>query len=187
MTRRNALIGLLFVAVLAGFLGVGGFMNSRNDSRPLTLTMPAPGDASVEPNEIIIRLGGEPERVHFYLVRQASGEVLALVARDPHSGCDVEWQPDYDATQFGERGPGAFKAACTGWVFSRDGRVLFGAAARGLDRVAVNLKDHGSMAELDLSHFILGACRQEGQSACSPPDAPQFVSTLPLPSRQPRP
>lgn len=186
MTRRNALIGLLFVAVLAGAAGISRFLDSGSHAAELSITVPAPAGPGAEPTELTARLGGQPEAVRFYLLRQESGEVLAFVARDPHSGCDVQWLPDYDAQSLGEPAPGAFKALCSGWVFSRDGRALFGASPRGLDRVAVTLKDHGMKAQLDLSRFILGPCKDEGQAACSPESAPQHASTLPLPIR-PRP
>lgn len=185
MTRRNALIGLALGAVVLCLVSAARFLDAgRGDLETATVEVPAPAAA---PKRSLLEVEGVDEKLPFYLVRDESGELLALVARDPHSGCDVDWLPDYDASQFGEPGPGAFKANCTGWVFSRDGRVLFGAAPRGLDSVVVTLKDGGSLAELDLSHFILGPYREAGQAGCSPSGLPQFVSTLPLPVIRPRP
>lgn len=185
MNRRNVLIALSFAAIVVCIAAAARFLNpGSSGSESVTVDVPAPG---ATPERALLKFDGAGDRLPVYLVRDGSGEVLALVGRDPHSGCDVEWLPDYDAESLGEPGPGAFKAKCSGWVFSRDGRVLFGAAARGLERVPVTLKDRGTMAELDLSRFILGLCRESGQAGCSPPGSPQFVSTLPLPVVRPRP
>lgn len=185
MTRPTLLIVLSLSAIAVCLVSAVLFLNGGSDgTEPVTVDLPAPGAA---PERAMVQVDGVDEKLPIYVVHGESGEVFALVGRDPHSGCSVDWLPDYDAAQLGETEPGAFKARCSGWVFSRDGRVLFGAAARGLDRVAVTLKDDGARAEVDPSRFILGACRQPGQSACSPDGSPQYVSTLPLPMVRPRP
>lgn len=182
--RRNlvvvlVVVGLAVVAVSAVlFLDGNGGASDR-------VTVDTPVGSG--PERVMVEVDGVDEAVPFFLVRDDAGAVLALVGRDPHSGCSVDWLADYDAASLGEPGPGAFKANCSGWVFSRDGRALFGASPRGLDRVAVTVKNGGKQAELDLSHFILGPCRDDAQPDCSPDGTPQLVTTLPLPIVRPRP
>ena len=186
--NARAGIGIAGVAVLlVATVAAVRFLNS--DATPSTDkygNLPAGFDVEVgylkvdQPVQWTLALGDTPDQnVTMYWVRQPSGDVWAFVARDPHSGCDVQWNREYDRSNVNRTGLGAFKALCSGWVFDTDGRVLFGAAERGLDRAVVKVAENGDDARIDLTKFILGACRESGQSACSPGGTDVFVGNLP--------
>lgn len=73
----------------------------------------------------------------FYASTGEDGQLRALYLYPPgfygHSrGCQVVWAPDAQGSP-GEDGPGAFLDPCSGARFARDGSLLEGDAARGLD------------------------------------------------------
>ncbi|MCC7363590.1 MAG: hypothetical protein IT303_04390 [Dehalococcoidia bacterium] len=145
-----------------------------------------------------------------WAVRLDTGEYRAYVGRDPHSGCLVPWQADYvfsggmtEAAPWqtpttvipsfsgnGEPQPipavelpaftGAFKAYCTGWVFTRAGEKVFGAADRGLDGFPVRIDGDDLVVSLDT--FIAGECTSGASTNCSIPGQPPLISaSLPPP------
>lgn len=138
-----------------------------------------------KPVQATISVGDNPEdNLILYYVRQPSGEVWALVGIDPHSGCQVPWERDYDRTHVNGTGTGVFKAFCSGSVFDLDGSAMFGPAPRGLDRAVVTVKANGDDAYLDLTRFILGVCRSGGSGVCSPEGSPIEVTQLPKASAE---
>jgi hypothetical protein len=177
------------LALSGGFASLGLALSALFFLRP-----PSSSEADALPSSIVVdtreltagvphlvTLASPTGDIRLFLVRQPPGDLAALVARDPFSGCSVAWLADYDATQFGAAQRGAFKALCSGWAFDRSGAVLFGAAVRGLDRAPGTVSADGTSAHIDLSRFLLGLCRTDGQVGCSTATSPVFVQTLPLP------
>lgn len=82
----------------------------------------------------------EPVRVpehRFWLVKQESGDILALYEKDPHLGCTVPWRPDFKF-----RGvTGWFRNPCHAETYDLAGRCHFGPCPRGLDRFPVRVND----------------------------------------------
>ena len=138
-----------------------------------------------KPVQTTIPLNDDPEdSLIVYLVRQRSGEVWALIGRDPHSGCQVPWERDYDRARVNDTGAGVFKAFCSGSVFDLDGSALFGPAPRGLDRAVLTVEANGDDAHLDLTRFVLGLCRRGDPALCSPAGSPVEVTQLPKASAE---
>ena len=83
---------------------------------------------------------------HFFVVRLADGEVIAISDRDPHnlrrrSSCRVTFRPDLGAggDVAGESGAsGRFFDGCTGSEYDRSGRGL---AGDGLDLRRIPVRD----------------------------------------------
>ncbi len=83
----------------------------------------------------------------------------ALYTLEPHehfraNGCHARWLPDFDLTQVGNEGTGAFRSPCSGATFDRLGLRLFGPSPRALDRYAAE-GEPGSF-EIDLTRLIRG-------------------------------
>ncbi len=95
----------------------------------------------------------EPVRVtegRFWLVKQETGEVLALWQRDPRLGCTVPWRPDFE---FAGR-KGWFRNPCHGQTYDFAGRCVSGPCVRGLDRFPVRVRD--GQIEVNVGQVILG-------------------------------
>ena len=75
----------------------------------------------------------------FHIVRLEDGELLALLDKDPHLGCAVLYRPDF---VFGDRA-GWFRNPCHGETYDMAGQRVFGPSPRGLDRLAVEVRDGG--------------------------------------------
>jgi hypothetical protein len=145
-------LGLVLVGVVAAFA-----------LAPLVVAPPAMvvGDRLVYPESELgpaagARLVGPPdvdEARSLYLVRLASGEVVALRAQwSPHAGdvgCRVEWMP---ASSNGA----SFVAPCGDRnampTFDREGKAVTG-ASRGLDRYLVSVT--GDRVIVNLSRLIV--------------------------------
>lgn len=125
-----------------------------------------------------------------WLVRHEDGSVDAFIGRDPHGGCTVPYLADYEggggwwvlddgSTLPNPRFTGGFKALCTGWAFNRSGEAVFGAVQRGLDGFPTRVE--GEDVVVDLTRFVLGACRLNVIQPCSEPGNPMIVDELPPP------
>ena len=75
----------------------------------------------------------------FHLVRLADGEFVALLDRSPHLGNPVPYLPDL---VFAGR-TGWFREPLHHETFDMAGYRVFGPAPRGLDRLAVEVRDGG--------------------------------------------
>ena len=90
-----------------------------------------------------------------WLVKQESGEVLALSQRDPHLGCTVPWRPDFEFQ--GRRG--WFRNPCHGETYDLAGVCHFGPCPRGLDRFPVRVRD--GRVQVDMEHVVAGPSRTD--------------------------
>ena len=73
----------------------------------------------------------------FHIVRLDDGELLALRDRDPHLGCAVPYRPDF----VWDSRPGWFRNPCHGETYDMAGLRVFGPSPRGLDRIAIEVRD----------------------------------------------
>ena len=102
----------------------------------------------------------EPLPVDLLVVRSSDGPgtIEVFLARDPHSGCPVVWQPDHriegaEALGWDERG--WLVAECSGAVYSRTGERVFGPAPRDLDRLGATIGEDGHLL-VDFDTLVLG-------------------------------
>jgi len=95
----------------------------------------------------------QPVRVvegRLWLVKQESGEVLALYQKDPRLGCTVPWRPDFE---FRGR-TGWFRNPCHGQTYDLGGSCVAGPCVRGLDRFQVRVADRE--VQVNLAKLIPG-------------------------------
>ncbi|HSP55560.1 MAG TPA: Rieske (2Fe-2S) protein [Dehalococcoidia bacterium] len=85
-----------------------------------------------------------------WLVKQESGEILALFHVDPHLGCLVPWRPDFE--YLGRKG--WFRDPCHSETYDLDGHCVFGPCVRGLDRFEVRVSD--GQVEVNTAKVIPG-------------------------------
>ena len=76
-------------------------------------------------------------RPGLHIVRLEEGELLAFLATDPWNGCAVQYRPDI---VFNGRA-GWFRDICHGWTYDMTGQPAFGPSQRGLDRIAISVRD----------------------------------------------
>lgn len=129
---RRLAFGLLLLAAVAGaaaaavaLLGSGG--PEREPRQPLFDAGPANGFEVNQP----VRF---PD---FWLVRRGEAEFLALLSRDPESGCTVPWRPEFEYRGW----KGWFRDPCHGGTYDLAGRCYTGPCPRGLDRYPVTIGD----------------------------------------------
>ena len=60
-----------------------------------------------------------------------------LLDKDPHLGCAVPYRPDF----VWDGRPGWFRNPCHGETFDMAGQRVFGPSPRGLDRIAIEVRD----------------------------------------------
>ncbi len=96
----------------------------------------------------------------FHIVRLDDGELLALRDKDPHLGCAVPYRPDF----VWDGRPGWFRNPCHGETFDMAGQRVFGPSPRGLDRMAIEVRDGAVYID---PHAITPGARQ-------PPDGYEF-------------
>ncbi len=108
----------------------------------LALVWPSPdgdlvnvGQARSLETEVPVRHG------NFYVVKQESGEILALSQRDPHRGCRIPFRPDFE---FMGR-TGWFRDPCGGSTYDLAGTLVSGPSPRNMDRYEVNVRGGGSV------------------------------------------
>lgn len=102
-------------------------------------------------------VAGQPVRLAeqgVWLVKQESGEILALWQRDPHLGCTVPWNPDFEFN--GRRG--WFRNPCHSETYDLDGTCVFGPCVRGLDRFPVRIR--GGRVQINAGQLIPGPPRE---------------------------
>jgi nitrite reductase/ring-hydroxylating ferredoxin subunit len=85
-----------------------------------------------------------------YLVKQPSGEILALSQTSTHLGCTVPWNPDFEFNGT----TGWFRDPCHGATWDTSGARVAGPAPRDLDRYEVRVEE--GRVQVDLKHLILG-------------------------------
>ena len=76
-------------------------------------------------------------RPGLHIVRLEEGELLAFLATDPLNGCAVQYRPDI---VFNGRA-GWFRDTCYGGTYDLTGELAFGPSPRGLDRLAISVRD----------------------------------------------
>ena len=89
------------------------------------------------PPGTVTPVGYPDEPLVFHIVRLDDGELLALLARDPHLGCAVPYRPDF----VWDGRPGWFRNPCHGETYDMAGRRVFGPSPRDLDRLAVEVRN----------------------------------------------
>ncbi len=181
------MVGMAAVVAVAAVVVVRTlFVAGQSDGRPSEIRIPLDHLAVGTPLHVDAPgLGTSPygADLGLLLVRFENGTVRAFLDRDPHTGCDVPWNPDYDLAQLvGDASvpKGAFKANCGGWVFLLTGERVFGASPRGLDEFPVEVV--GSVAVVNLRWLQLGLCAApEALPDCSTRDSPKLVQVIPPP------
>lgn len=187
--RRRRRLSSLVILLFTGLLATAFLVYTRPpDDRGLELRVPLGTLRPGEPMPFVVdRLGGDGASAYaVWLVREGGDNVRAFLGRDPFSGCRVEWDARFDLAQLNSPDPardrGAFRASCSGWVFLADGRLAFGAAARGLDEYEVSID--GDRVRVSFDRVILGQCADGqgiGQGLCSLPGSPVFARVPPPP------
>ena len=69
----------------------------------------------------------------FWLVKLGDQTFLALSRRDPHLGCSIPWNPDFEL--MGRKG--WFRNPCHDETYNLNGECVFGPCIRGMDRFPV--------------------------------------------------
>lgn len=192
--RRLAIPALRVAAGAAATVALAGALVGvlalRDDSPPDELRIPLKDLAVEIPMKVHVPQAGESQHgipYPVWLVRHADDGVDAFIGRDPHGGCTVDYDADYkwtggyqilsDGTELHlPETTGMFTAMCTGWKFNREGDVVFGAAPRALDGFPTRLE--GDEVVVDLTVFVLGACRPDPLPPCSPPNQEVDVTQL---------
>ncbi len=93
------------------------------------------------------------ETERFWVVKQPSGEIIALYDRDPISGCTVPWKSDL--TVLGKTG--WFRDACSDATYDLSGGCFFGPCQIGLNRINVTTNADG--------HVIVDMSKDGGHGA----------------------
>ena len=83
--------------------------------------------------------------LRIFVVSDARAGLLALYNRDPHAGCQVQWN------EADER----FEDPCHGSWYTRTGEYLYGPSPRGLDRFPIVAADDGELF-IDLDGYQSG-------------------------------
>lgn len=151
---RAPLVPLLALVALAAVAAVAVYF----------LAQPGGGPSYVVAGNVEDFTVGEP--VHFadqsfYIVKQESGEFLALYQKDPHLGCTVPWRPDFEF--HGQTG--WFRNPCHRETYTLSGECVFGPCPRGLDRFPVEVV--GDEVRVDTSPLICGPGAPAGM-VCTP-------------------
>jgi nitrite reductase/ring-hydroxylating ferredoxin subunit len=120
---------------------------------------------------------GEPVHVAehgIWLVKQDSGEVLALWERDPHLGCAVPWRPEFEF----QGTKGWFRNPCHAETYDLQGVCHFGPCPRGLDRFPAAVVD--GEVWVDTNTVLCGPGWTPESTGCLPPG--QYAGTPPTPN-----
>lgn len=150
VTRRAALS--LLGASVAAVGGVAAMLRYATPARPARLRrvraeqLPPPGGAT------IVRGGGGNAVA---VANRGDAGVLAFIPRCTHLGCSLTWRT---AGQPVAGNVDYFDCPCHNSSFALDGRVLFGPAARDLDRYGARLEADGSLV-VDTAVIHRGAPR----------------------------
>ena len=93
------------------------------------------------------------------------GPAVALLSRDPDSGCNVVWEATQavDATGTAR---GVYVDPCSDARYAFDGTALHPTATRDLHRLDVVREATGYVVGFE--EFVLGTCRNGASEACSP-------------------
>ncbi len=100
----------------------------------------------------------------FWVVKLASGEMLALYDRDPLTGCTVPWDPDY--TFLGVTG--WFRDACSRSVYDLQGACFESSCVIGLNRLEIQQDTDGDYV-VNKNAGGAGPVRTAGAVPLAPP------------------
>ncbi len=109
---------------------------------------PVPVELDVDPDTLVpgtpvevpftVQLGGNAVAGSAWLVKQASGEIIAFDPRCTHALCSYRWEP----------GPADFSCNCHDGKFRLDGTVISGKPPKPLNRFPVHVT--GTVVEVDV-------------------------------------
>jgi nitrite reductase/ring-hydroxylating ferredoxin subunit len=103
------------------------------------------------------------EEERFWVLKQPSGEIIALYDRDPLTGCTVPWDPNREL--LGKTG--WFHDACSQSVYDLTGACFSGPCEIGLNRL--NVREVDGAVIVDMSDGGRGALRSENGEPLNPP------------------
>jgi DNA-binding CsgD family transcriptional regulator len=193
LVRAAAGVGAVAGATGVGVLFVAGQLPASQAPAPLVVPL-SDLERGVPRSYIVDGLGRDPAGNPYpvWVVTHDDGTHDAVLGRDPLSGCAVSWVADYLYPSYHRALStvlagqplagfiGAFKADCSGAVFSIAGREVWGAAQRGLDGYRAERIGDNLVVTFDSAR--LGQCPDDRQSAgCSVPGRPASVAALPAP------
>lgn len=156
-----------------------GCGNSPDNSGTVALE-----DVGSEPVAVSMEWPDDPagRDIHAWVSWTEDGSLVAVAGRDPGSGCAINWEANRET----DVGTGAFKALCSGSVFSATGDVLFGPSPRSLDQVAFEVTN--DEVHVDGEALTLGMCtRLAADTPCSDEGAPKNASEFPQAPNPPTP
>ena len=104
------------------------------------------------------------ESDRFWVVKLASGEMLALYDRDPLTGCTVPWDPNYVMLGI----TGWFRDACSRSVYDLQGGCFEGACVIGMNRLSIKEDTTGDFV-VDMNNGGAGPIRTPGATPLSQP------------------
>jgi len=102
----------------------------------------------------------------FLAVPLDASPTVAVISRDPESGCNVLWEP---TTTLGTL-RGIYIDPCSEARYAFDGTALHEGATRDLHRLDVVRETTGYVVSFE--EYTLGACRNGAIEGCSPPGEP---------------
>lgn len=126
--------GLAIALLLVGMFAVGGVILATLWSTTDGAVWAARVD-QLQPSTPMYNSHG------FYVVLLPSGEIIALLERDPRqvpgatTECTIDWRPDFVF----DNKKGWFRGGCSGSTFMVNGAKVFGPSPRSMDRYAVDV------------------------------------------------
>lgn len=152
--RRTAWI--LFIAGVVATSACAGDAPRTVDLAAITELPSTPGEVVTFEDVVVHRtdrwelptgaIRERPIPVNLHVVRtQPAGSFLVLLGRDPHSGCELAWLPDF---AFDGR-TGWFHDHCSGSTYSADGTRVFGPANRSMDRFDSSVQDGRLIVDIE--------------------------------------
>ena len=113
-----------------------------NDPDPAAIGSATPGVVTQLPVAAV-------SPVHIFLVRESTGNFLALYARDPRNGCQIKWIEQKKI----------FADPCHGSQYSSQGLWLIGPSPRNMDGFKVIVAASGEIT-VDMAQYQMGAKHQ---------------------------
>ena len=112
---------------------------SFNDPDPAAIGSATPGVVTRLPVAAV-------SPIHIFLVRESTGNFLALYARDPRNGCQIKWVEQQKL----------FADPCHGSQYSVQGLWLIGPSPRSMDTFKVIVAASGDVT-VDVGQFQMGS------------------------------
>lgn len=133
-SRRGLLVLALPIAAVAVIVAVVAFAWPTAPNTEPARWVDAGAADGLAVNQPVRNVEGR-----FWLVKQESGEIIALSQRSTYHlrPCTMPWRPDFE---FQGR-KGWFRDPCSGSTWDVDGRIMFGPAPRSMDRYRVDIRD----------------------------------------------